>query len=141
MDRPDNPENQPDTADFALPAIGVPFSYGVMRERVSAAFELKEAFAWLSLEYQAELDEVLTKINILRAEFEHLHEYSPIEHVTTRLKIPKSIMKKMRRKGDVPRERAGVRTRYRGYSDRLQFHSGHVQGGRGSHEAAGRQRP
>lgn len=101
MDRPENTENQPDTADSAPLAIGVPLSDDAMRERVSAAFELREAFARLSLEYQAGLDEVLTKINILRAEFEHLHEYSPIEHVTTRLKSPKSIMKKMRRKGDV----------------------------------------
>lgn len=48
--------------------------------------------------YKFAIDEVTTKVNILREEFTHLHEYNPIEHVTARLKSPESIVKKARRR-------------------------------------------
>lgn len=61
--------------------------------------QLSDAFRRFMLEYQAGIDEVLTKINILRSEFKHMHEYSPIEHVSSRLKSFKSIVEKMQRHG------------------------------------------
>ena len=56
-------------------------------------------FARFMLNYQFAIDEIITKINILTTEFEHLHEYSPIEHVNARLKSPESILEKARRRG------------------------------------------
>ena len=48
--------------------------------------------------YKFALDEVNTKINILKEEFIHIHEYNPIEHCNSRLKSPESILKKLNRK-------------------------------------------
>ncbi|MEO7126261.1 MAG: GTP pyrophosphokinase family protein [Nakamurella sp.] len=59
-------------------------------------------FARLLMEYQFAVDEVSTKISILRREFLHLHSYNPIEHVTTRVKSVESIFEKLLRKGFEP---------------------------------------
>lgn len=48
--------------------------------------------------YEFALNEMKTKIEILREEFRLLHDYNPIEHTTSRLKSPKSILKKLHRK-------------------------------------------
>lgn len=47
------------------------------------------------MEYQFAVDEILTKVSILREEFLYLHKYNPIEHVTSRVKTPESIMRKV----------------------------------------------
>ena len=52
----------------------------------------------LMLGYKFAVEEMNTKISILLEEFHSIHEYSPIEHVSTRVKTPKSIIKKMKRK-------------------------------------------
>jgi putative GTP pyrophosphokinase len=49
--------------------------------------------------YKFGLDELSTKINILKQEFQYIHDYSPIEHVKSRIKTPESILKKIYRKG------------------------------------------
>lgn len=49
--------------------------------------------------YKFALDEIETKIEILKEEFEAFHDYSPIEHTKSRLKSPESILKKLYRKG------------------------------------------
>jgi putative GTP pyrophosphokinase len=49
--------------------------------------------------YKFALDEMTTKINILKDEFNYIHDYNPIEHVKSRLKSPESIFKKVHRKG------------------------------------------
>lgn len=49
--------------------------------------------------YKFALDEMNTKINILKDEFNYMHDYNPIEHVKSRLKSPESIMKKVMKKG------------------------------------------
>lgn len=49
--------------------------------------------------YKFAIDEIRTKIDILRQEFAHLHDYNPIEHVTSRLKSPASILAKAQRRG------------------------------------------
>ncbi|MBF4632782.1 GTP pyrophosphokinase family protein [Agreia pratensis] len=51
------------------------------------------------MSYKFAIDEVMTKINILREEFNHVHDYNPIEHVNSRLKSPESILEKAQRKG------------------------------------------
>lgn len=50
------------------------------------------------LGYKFALEEVNTKISILSEEYRVVHEYNPIEHVSTRIKSPKSIMKKIEHK-------------------------------------------
>lgn len=49
--------------------------------------------------YKFALDELTTKINILKEEFNYMHDYNPIEHVKSRLKSPESIFNKVQRKG------------------------------------------
>lgn len=49
--------------------------------------------------YQFGIDEILTKVHILRREFEETHAYSPIEHVKSRLKSIDSLMAKVARIG------------------------------------------
>ena len=54
------------------------------------------------MEYQFAVKEVLTKVTILREEFLQLHRYNPIEHVTSRIKKPESIVRKVARRGIAP---------------------------------------
>ena len=70
------------------------------------------------LGYEFGLREVETKLSILRDEFTHMHDYNPIEHVSSRVKSVDSLMAKVGRRGlppdlDVVRENitdiAGVR--------------------------------
>ncbi|GMK40570.1 GTP pyrophosphokinase YwaC [Paenibacillus sp. CCS19] len=49
--------------------------------------------------YKFALDEMETKIEILKEEFHLLHDYNPIEHTKSRLKSPESMMNKLFRKG------------------------------------------
>jgi putative GTP pyrophosphokinase len=51
------------------------------------------------LPYKFALDEIQTKINILKEEAKYLVNYDPIEHVKVRLKKPDSIIEKLKRKG------------------------------------------
>ncbi len=46
--------------------------------------------------YDAALKEVNTKLEILNNEFKMAHQYNPIEHITSRIKTPQSIAKKLR---------------------------------------------
>ncbi len=54
------------------------------------------------LPYRFGLQEVATKIDILRDEFLYLHDYNPIEHVSSRVKSPDSLVEKIARKGVDP---------------------------------------
>ncbi|ANU27012.1 GTP pyrophosphokinase [Planococcus versutus] len=49
--------------------------------------------------YKFALDEINTKINILQQEFQFVHDYNPIENVSSRVKTPESIMRKAAKKG------------------------------------------
>lgn len=49
--------------------------------------------------YDAALKEFNTKLEILNNEFKLTHRYNPIEHITSRIKSPQSIAKKIRHKG------------------------------------------
>lgn len=46
--------------------------------------------------YDAALKEINTKLEILNNEFKMDHQYNPIEHITSRIKSPQSIAKKLR---------------------------------------------
>lgn len=60
---------------------------------------LKNELTRFMMMYKFALDELYTKIDILKQEFQYVHEYNPIEHVKYRLKTPESILKKVYRKG------------------------------------------
>ncbi|WP_430592125.1 GTP pyrophosphokinase [Humidisolicoccus flavus] len=62
--------------------------------------------------YKFAIDEVLTKINILREEFENTNDYSPIEHVNSRMKSMESLLSKVVRT-DCPPDLDSVRDRIR----------------------------
>ncbi|MFW6869069.1 GTP pyrophosphokinase [Nocardioides sp. CPCC 206347] len=59
--------------------------------------DLQVGMARFRMRYQFALDEVTTKISILREEFEQTHDHSPIEHVRTRLKTVESLFAKVAR--------------------------------------------
>lgn len=65
-----------------------------LRELKALGTELKR----FMMAYKFALDEMNTKINILKEEFNYIHDYNPIEHVKSRLKSPDSILKKIYRK-------------------------------------------
>lgn len=60
-----------------------------------------EAEEWSNaiLLYDAALKEISTKLEILNNEFKLAHQYNPIEHITSRIKSPQSIAKKLRHNG------------------------------------------
>ncbi|GGE44068.1 hypothetical protein GCM10011391_23570 [Pullulanibacillus camelliae] len=60
---------------------------------------LKVELTRFIMSYKFALDEVLTKINILKEEFSHIHDYNPIEHIKSRVKSPESLFEKIYRKG------------------------------------------
>ena len=59
---------------------------------------LREQFTDFMLGYKFAIDEITTKINILREDFNAAHEYNPIEHINSRLKAPESVLEKVQRK-------------------------------------------
>lgn len=60
--------------------------------------QFKNEITRFIMAYEFALDEMNTKIDILKKEFEFIHDYSPIEHVSSRVKTPESIVKKVYRK-------------------------------------------
>ena len=53
----------------------------------------------MRLIYDAALREVNTKLETLNNEFKLRHQYNPIEHITSRIKSPESIAKKLKHNG------------------------------------------
>lgn len=78
---------QPSSSAGVLPAITV--------EDVRF---LSGQFADFMLGYKFAIDEIVTKINILREDFNHANAYNPIEHINSRLKTPESVLEKVQRK-------------------------------------------
>ena len=54
------------------------------------------------LRYEFGLREIETKVTILRDEFVHMHDYNPIEHISSRVKSVESIFAKLARRGLSP---------------------------------------
>lgn len=84
-------------------------------EKVS---RVKKELTRFLMSYKFALDELNTKVEILKQEFQYIHDYNPIEYVKSRVKTPESILKKVERKGldykltairDNIRDIAGVR--------------------------------
>ncbi|MFG6402162.1 GTP pyrophosphokinase family protein [Microbacterium sp. P04] len=63
---------------------------------------MRDEFQRFLMEYRFGLQEVETKISILREEFQEAHAYNPIEHVSSRVKTPDSLVAKVQRKGIEP---------------------------------------
>jgi len=57
-----------------------------------------DTFEKLMFLYSSALKEVETRVDILKDEFRYLYNYTLIDHVTTRIKKPDSIIKKMQEK-------------------------------------------
>jgi len=77
-----------------------------MKERFSMNAEqidqfqmIKQKMTRTMLVYKFALHELETKVEILKEEFQMIHEYNPIENSTSRLKSPESIIRKLNRKG------------------------------------------
>ena len=49
--------------------------------------------------YNSALKQISTKLEILNDEFQHVHQYNPIEHIKSRIKTSESIVKKLKRNG------------------------------------------
>lgn len=60
---------------------------------------LKKELVRFMMGYKFALDELNTKIDILKQEFQFIHDYNPIENVSSRVKSPESILKKLYKKG------------------------------------------
>ena len=62
-------------------------------------YEDVDSWETLMFLYNAALKEISTKIEILKDEFQHVHHYTPIEHIKSRIKTPESIVKKLKKNG------------------------------------------
>jgi putative GTP pyrophosphokinase len=82
--------------------VTIPLDEPAFSATVSEMRAMRDEFQRFLLEYQFGLKEVETKIEILRDEFLHMHDYNPIEHVSSRVKSPDSIAEKVVRKGIDP---------------------------------------
>ncbi|MCD7807613.1 MAG: GTP pyrophosphokinase family protein [Lachnospiraceae bacterium] len=61
-----------------------------------------ESWQEVILIYRSALKQVETKMEILNDEFQHVHQYNPIEHIKSRIKTPESIVRKLNRYGSEP---------------------------------------
>lgn len=59
-------------------------------------YDEEEEWKKVILLYDSALKEINTKLEILNNEFKLAHSYNPIEHITSRIKSPESIAKKIR---------------------------------------------
>ncbi|MFJ6678351.1 GTP pyrophosphokinase family protein [Microbacterium sp. NPDC091382] len=68
----------------------------------SSLRSMRDEFQRFLMEYRFGLQEIETKISILREEFHEMHDYNPIEHVSSRVKSPDSLVEKIQRRGIDP---------------------------------------
>lgn len=68
-------------------------------EQAIKSYEDVDSWRTIIFLYTSALKEVETKLEILNDEFQHVHQYNPIEHIKTRIKTPESIVKKLKRNG------------------------------------------
>lgn len=62
-------------------------------------YEGVDSWKTIILLYNSALKEIGTKLEILNDEFQHVHQYNPIEHIKSRIKTPESIVKKLKKRG------------------------------------------
>ena len=70
-----------------------------MQQTVMKYYDDVDSWKTVMFLYNSALKEVGTKLEILNDEFQHVHQYNPIEHIKTRIKTPESIVKKLKRNG------------------------------------------
>ena len=58
----------------------------------------EEPFEKLMFFYKSALSQLITQMNIIKDEFQIMYNYDLIDHIDTRIKEPKSIIKKMEKK-------------------------------------------
>ena len=58
-----------------------------------------ESWEEVVLIYNSALKEIGTKLEILNDEFQHVHQYNPIEHIKSRIKTPQSRVQKLKKHG------------------------------------------
>ncbi len=68
-----------------------------MQENYITRNEEVDEWAYTMFLYNSALKKINTKIEILKEEFRQMYRYNPIEHVSSRIKTPESIVKKLRR--------------------------------------------
>ncbi len=85
--------------DLSLVEIEVRSGPPITSEQFAQAMAARKALSRFLMGYRGALEEMLTKIKILKEEFEIVHDYSPIEHVSSRMKSPESIMAKVDLRG------------------------------------------
>ena len=68
-------------------------------ERTLTNYEGVDSWKTIILLYNSALKEIGTKLEILNDEFQHVHQYNPIEHIKSRIKSPESIVKKLKKRG------------------------------------------
>ncbi len=66
-------------------------------DRIPKTYDQFEQWNSLMFLYSSALKEINVKIEILNNEFVHIYNYTPIEHVKSRLKTAESIVRKMKR--------------------------------------------
>ncbi len=79
--------------------LGRRYIEGAEMELQSGNGEGIDSWKEVTLIYNAALRQVETKMEILNEEFQHVHQYNPIEHIKSRIKTPESIVKKLKRGG------------------------------------------
>lgn len=75
------------------------YGKGVTMDFLGANGDGIDSWQEVTLVYNAALKQVQTKMEILNDEFQHVHQYNPIEHIKARIKTPESIVKKLKRHG------------------------------------------
>ena len=87
-------------------------------QQIESIRTLRLEFSRMLMHHRFVVNEVLTKLSILREESIYARSYNPIEHISSRVKSPRSLLEKVHRRGlpldtDVIRERitdiAGIR--------------------------------
>ncbi|TSI16969.1 GTP pyrophosphokinase family protein [Brevibacterium aurantiacum] len=87
-----------------------PSSMALTPGQVSSVRALRRDFSRLLMEHRFVIDELLTKISILSEESSHTHSYNPIEHITSRVKSPRSLLEKVNRR-ELPLDLDAIRTK------------------------------
>ena len=72
-----------------------------MEEKILPMKVYEDVDSWETIMflYNSALKEISTKLEILNDEFQHVHQYNPIEHIKSRIKSPESIVKKLKKQG------------------------------------------
>ncbi|MFT3797308.1 GTP pyrophosphokinase [Microbacterium sp.] len=84
------------------PPLAVTTDEGIATFSPEQLRAMRDEFQRFLLDYQFALREVETKLGILRDEFQLMHDYNPIEHLSSRVKSADSLVEKVVRKGIDP---------------------------------------